>query len=848
MSGPVDRVLSALREHGHEPRKAGAGWCCRCPAHDDRTPSLSIHAGDDGRALVNCHAGCTVDAVCGAIGLRPADLFTPDPSRRNGRAPRSRRVPTSTETRPANSAGDSVDVDAPKGGRTFPTARDAVAELERRHGPRSTTWTYHDAGGDPVGLVVRWNTPTGKDVRPVSRKADGSGWIIGGMPTPRPLYALPDLLASRGGAAGSRVYVTEGEKAADAARAVGLTATTSPHGSKSAGKADWSPVAGRDVVVLPDHDDAGERYADDVARLATAAGAKSVRVVRLVELWAGMPEGGDMADLVNHRGGDVDPIRAEVEALADKTEPEAVTPDAPAVPAFAPFPVDVLPEPIRSFVADAAKSIGCDPSYVALPLLSGLAAAIGNTHRIALKRGWTEPAIVWTAIVGESGTHKTPAFKAALKAIRKAQAQAFKEHEAAMAEWEAQHLRYDAELTAWKRDAAKAKPGDGYTVAPPEKPTQPIARRYIVSDTTTEALAPILLGNPRGVLLARDELAGWIGSFDRYAKAGKAGADSAHWLSMHNGEALTIDRKTGIPPTIHVPSASVSIAGGIQPGILARALGQEHHESGLLARLLFAMPPRRVKRWTETDVDANTEAAVAAVFDRLFGLTMEPDPESPLMADGEGPDMRPRLVRLADDGKRAWVRFYNEHAGEQVNLSGDEAAAWSKLEGYAARLALVVHLTRWAAGDATLRDPARVDEASIGAGVVLARWFGDEARRVYAILSESDDDRETRRLVELIRRKGGSMSGRELVQASRAFRTVADAEAALSVLVEAGAGSWVTPEQRAGGRPRARRFVLAPVYGANVYETPPGDAERGVSVDVDGVDTAPDAGDGWGEL
>ncbi|MBL8964597.1 MAG: DUF3987 domain-containing protein [Phycisphaerae bacterium] len=713
--------------------------------------------------------------------------------------------------------------------------------MERRHGPRSTTWTYHNAAGDPVGLVIRWNTPTGKEVRPVSRKADGSGWCIGGMPTPRPLYRLPDLLATK---PGDRVYVTEGEKAADAARAVGLMATTSPHGSKSAGKADWSPLAGRDVVILPDNDRAGEQYAADVARLCIAAGARSVRIVRLVELWADLPEGGDMADLVEHRGGDVDPIRAEVEALAIKTKPEAVTPDAPAVPAFAPFPVDVLPEPIQSFVADAAKSIGCDPSYIALPLLSGLASAIGNTHRIALKRGWAEPAIVWTAIVGESGTMKTPAFKLAMKAIRKAQADAFKEYDAARAEWEAQHLRYEAELTGWKRDAAKKRGGDdGYTVAPPEKPTPPMARRYIVSDTTTEALAPILLGNPRGVLLARDELAGWLGSFDRYAKAGKAGADSAHWLSMHNGEAMTIDRKTGIPPTIHVPSASVSITGGIQPGILARALGQEHHESGMAARMLYAMPPRKAKRWTEADVDADTEAAVAAVFDRLFSLTMEVDPES----DPLNPDLRPRLVRLDEDGKAAWVRFYNEHATEQAELSGDLSAAWSKLEGYAARLALVIHLTRWAAGDATLRDPARVDEASIAAGVVLARWFGDEARRVYTILSESDDDRETRRLVEWIERKGGAVTVRDLTHGIRAYRGDPDAaERALSALVEAGIGRWEAEAHGPrGGRP-AQRFRL--VSTVTVTETP---ANAGKDVgygDGDTGDTATDAGDGWGEL
>lgn len=77
---------------------------------------------------------------------------------------------------------------------------------------------------------------------------------------------------------------------------------------------------------------------------------------------------------------------------------------------------------------------------------------------------------------------------------------------------------------------------------PPEKPEPPQAVRYVVSDTTVEALAPLLQENPRGLLLARDELAGWIGSFDRYS-GGKGGADAAHWLSMHNGESILVDRK-----------------------------------------------------------------------------------------------------------------------------------------------------------------------------------------------------------------------------------------------------------------------------------------------------------------
>ena len=120
-----------------------------------------------------CHAGCPPDASVAAIGVRLADLLEPDPSRRSGHAPKTRRRGDGDEnTRNAARRGDSVITagDA-MGGGTFLTARDAVAELGLRLGPRSMAWTYHDAAGKPVGLVVRWDSPTGNDVRPMSRKA-----------------------------------------------------------------------------------------------------------------------------------------------------------------------------------------------------------------------------------------------------------------------------------------------------------------------------------------------------------------------------------------------------------------------------------------------------------------------------------------------------------------------------------------------------------------------------------------------------------------------------------------------------------------------------------------------------
>src|SRR5206468_1703264 len=124
--------------------------------------------------------------------------------------------------------------------------------------------------------------------------------------------------------------------------------------------------------------------------------------VKLVDL-PDLPQSGDIADFVNaHAGTDAAELRRTVESLANVAEPIPSQERAKTMERFEPFPVDALPEPVRSFVAAGAKAIGCDPCYVALPLLTVLAAAIGNTRRLLLKLGWTVPAILWTAIVGES--------------------------------------------------------------------------------------------------------------------------------------------------------------------------------------------------------------------------------------------------------------------------------------------------------------------------------------------------------------------------------------------------------------------------------------------------------------
>lgn len=746
----LNQVLGKLPDA----KRSGKGWSARCPAHDDCSPSLSISEGSDGRVLLNCHAGCSVEDICKSIGITVADLM---PGDGNGAMPSATR---NGKPSPA-----------------FWTRDEAIEAVEQGAGGSvADIWPYHDADGHEVAAAVRLDLGNGKkSYRPIVRR--GEQWAIGGLPDSRPLYRLPELADAK------RVYVCEGEKAADAARSIDLIATTSANGSGSSGKTDWSPLAGREVVILPDNDEPGEEYAEAVAEiLATLKPAATVKVLHLPDL----PEKGDIYDWLEGRNA-IEPkvLQQQINTMADEQEAAKLEPIEPAVKPFRPFPVDALPEPVRGFVVDGAKAIGCDPCYIALPLLSAVAAAIGNTRRLELKQGWTEPPILWTAIIGDSGTMKSPAIGLALEPAKRRQAKAMQQHAEQMGEHTRDTLQHEKELAAWKR--SKGDDSD-----PPEAPETPVADRYCFGNATIEATIDLLQTQPRGLLLACDELAGWVGSFDRYA-SGKGG-DSPFWLEMHGGRSYVCDRKTGLPRTIYIPRAAVCIAGGIQPGVLQRSLKQEYRENGMAARLLLAWPPRQPKQWTEDEVSSESTTAMNRLFDQLYGLKF---------ITGDDGEPKPGLMHLSLDGKRAWIKFYTEHAAKQVELSGDLAAAWSKLEGYAARLALVVHYIRWAANDPTLTDEWAVDAVSIQTGVEMVRWFGYEAERVYGMMGETEGEQADRSLIEWITQRGGEISPNELRRARRRFKKSDQAREALQELVAAGQGRWATlPPGKRGGEPK----------------------------------------------
>lgn len=495
---------------------------------------------------------------------------------------------------------------------------------------------------------------------------------------------------------------------------------------------------------------------------------------------------------------------------------------AKPIPTWRPFPVSALPEPVRQFVKRAAAAIGVDPSYVATALLAALAGAIGNSRLILLKRGWVEPAVLWGVLVGDSGTLKSPAIDAATKHVRQRQATAIEVHRQAMEEYERNLEQYKADLEQWKHGGKKK--GE----PPPEELLKPTCERFSCSDVTVEGLAVLLADAWRGLLLVRDELAGWVGGFDQY-KSGR-GSDTAHWLTIYGARDLLVDRKSGDRTTIFVRRAAVSIVGGIQPGTLSRVIGERHVEDGLLARLLLAMPPRQPKHWTETEIDEHLDQNIGRLFDQLYRLEPKQD-------DSDRPE--PITLGLSSSGKAAWVEFYNQHAERQADATGEQAAALSKIEGAAARIALALHCVREAAGDRTVS--TQIDEQDIGSGVAIARWYADEAERVYQVLRETDEDRLRRQVVELISRRGGTITANDLRRRSRHFATNEDAELFLDGLVKGGVGTWAEAQHEGAGRP-TREFHLS--TGVSVSEIPGNPQETAIS----DTETGEIGAVGWSEF
>jgi 5S rRNA maturation endonuclease (ribonuclease M5) len=232
----ADDFVRHLDARGLAPRKTSAGWQAKCSAHDDTNASLTVSAGNDGRILLHCHAGCSTEAVVGAIGLAMADLFAAKPQ-----APIKPKIVATYDY--TDEAGVLI----------YQSVRYVPKDFRVRR-------------PDPTGITKYvWNIAAASQVR-------------------RVLYRLPEVVAAI--AARRMVFVVEGEKDADTLAANGCCATCNVGG---AGKGKWLPEYNESlrgaarVVVIADRDEPGRVHARAIAN-AVYGVAKTVRLLELPDV------------------------------------------------------------------------------------------------------------------------------------------------------------------------------------------------------------------------------------------------------------------------------------------------------------------------------------------------------------------------------------------------------------------------------------------------------------------------------------------------------------------------------------------------------------------------------------
>jgi hypothetical protein len=453
-------------------------------------------------------------------------------------------------------------------------------------------------------------------------------------------------------------------------------------------------------------------------------------------------------------------------------------------PSAPPFPLVLLPGDWSRWIGDAAEAAGGAIDYVAMGVLAAVAAICGAGMRVKVTEAWNEPLVLWCAVVGSPSSGKSPALASA-RALVGAIEDGLREQDDAKRGDHAARLE-QARLAdeRWREACETAhKSGTALPRRPPEaafdRPFVP--SQLVVADATIEALADVVAGNPRGVILWRDELAAWFANLGRYANGG---SDRAQWLEAWAAAGVTINRRSRGQP-MHLPRFPVSVIGSIQPDRLGEAFAGS--DDGMAARFLYTWPGRPkyrslMQRSTVREAEALTR------LQRIARAAGTPD--------------EPAVLVFEAKALQAFDEFCEQLETTLDGAEGLEESWLGKGKGTVARLAGVLALMAWSETDHPRR-PWPIDVATVLAAIELwTSYFHPHAATVFHQCGRIDRDRLARRAAKWIK-----AHARELVSREELRRD------ALGQSVDAGHTDRLIQRLEAGGVLRLSAASLVPNGG-----------------------------------
>ena len=716
-----------------EGKRQGVEWLARNPTRaDDRPGSFSVNTatGQWSDFATGDKGGDLVGLVAYLEGARQLDA---------ARALADFMGITDQDTTARRAPGPAAASLAPPAPALDPIPAAALAgrpTAHPRHRVPSASWVYRDAEGRELFHQHRFDPPQGRKVFAPQTWNATTGWAWKAPPAPRPLYGL-DLLAARPDAP---VLVTEGEKAADAARTLvpESVVITAVNGAQSPALTDWTPVAGRTVRVWPDADAPGATFAKHVADLARAAGAASVAILDLnsIALDPGTgeqrphPPGWDAADALAD-GWQAATLARSARWLDQDTAPTWPTPQPVSAHLEATsYPADALPTVLKAAIDEVQGFTQAPYALVANSAIAALALvtqALADVRRAAQLTG---PTSLFMLTVAESGERKSATDDRFLAPVRQWEQEQRDAHIPLAKEYRANLEAWDAEKAGLKdkirQEAKSGKPTAEFKrqlrALEQEEPIRPREPRLLFTDATPEALAyGLAKGWPSGGVFSAE--AGLV------LGASGMGKDSilrnlALFNQLWDGASFRIDRKTsesfqvsGVRASAHLLIQQAALLDFIdRAGTLARG-------SGWFARFLIAHPESTQGTRSFREPPANWPAHsryCASVLELLKA-------ELPTKDDGT---LAPPLLDLAPQAKAAWIQFHDaierELAdGGELRQVRDVAA---KCADNAARLAAIFHVfvdgPTGAIGLAAFESAARV-----------VAWHLHESRRFFGELA-----------------------------------------------------------------------------------------------------------------
>ena len=467
------------------------------------------------------------------------------------------------------------------------------------------------------------------------------------------------------------------------------------------------------------------------------------------------------------------------------------------------LPLDVFGPRWRHWIETTALAAACPPDYVIAPLLASASALIGHSRWPQATAGWTEPPHLWLAVVGDSGGGKSPGadllMGRVLPAIERRMLGDFPERHQ---DWKAAAAQYEAAIERWKGEVKTADKKGTPPPRPPQgdAPAEPQAPRITQSDVTIERVAMLLANvTPKGLLIVRDELAGWLLGMNAYNEAGRA-----FWIEAYGGRPYRVERQKH-PQPIQIDRLAVAVTGGTQPEKLAEMMDEA--DDGLLARFCWLWPdavPFRLGR------AAPGEGWATEALDRLRLLELAPS---------FGPSMpaRPILVPLAESVLPLLEEFCREMQERQQEAGGLMRSAYGKARGLVLRLSLVLEMLWWCGDDAMAAPPVTIsDRAWLEAARFVADYLMPMAERVYGDAAARPADRHAATLARWIRKyRISEVHVRKLLREVRlpGLNDAGTVHEAAEALIEAG---WLVKEgpSASTGRKRAAYRVNPAVWDA----------------------------------